>query len=346
MKSKRCIANALLTVSAILVSYAFESRDVAITNESSGYRLAGTLTFPENGVAPKAVLVLATGSGQQDRDETIMGHKPFKAIAEHLSANGYAVLRMDDRGIGGSEGGSADDTTDDYISDIATGVAYVDSIWQSSPCGILGHSEGGIAAIRQAAGNPDCDFIITMGTPAFRGDSIILSQTREMLYASGVYEKWRDTYPVLRHRYDMVMSQMNVSILKAQLYADVMWQQPEISGVPAMRQAVSQQIETMVSPWYREFLRYDPADDIQHVSKPWLALNGTLDRQVTVDNLEQIAGLNPAAECVALDNLNHLMLKCGTGHVSEYDTLSGDIDSIVPDTILSWLESSIAGNPR
>ena len=120
------------------------------------------------------MLVLASGSGQQNRDEEILGHKPFKRIAESLAERGYAVLRMDDRGIGVSEGKFDGAVNADFVSDIRAAVAFTDSLYPGVPKGVLGHSEGGTVAVRTAVADPLCSFIITLAAPAWQGDSIIM----------------------------------------------------------------------------------------------------------------------------------------------------------------------------
>ena len=128
-----------------LPAWAFSSKDVSVHNVSDNVVLAGTLTLPDDG-EPRAAIIMATGSGAQDRDETVAGHKPFKAIAEYLSGRGYAVLRMDDRGVGGSTGARENVTTSSNVRDVEAGLAWLDSAYNDVPAGVIGHSEGGIIA--------------------------------------------------------------------------------------------------------------------------------------------------------------------------------------------------------
>ena len=150
MKLNRYIAWALLAAGMHSMAYGFEARDLKVYNSADRVLLGGTLTTP-SGKSPKAALVLATGSGSQNRDEEVMGHRPFKVIAEYLSDNGYAVLRLDDRGVGESTGDPAKSTSDDYAADLGAAISVLDSLLgHELPKGVLGHSEGGSVAVKMA----------------------------------------------------------------------------------------------------------------------------------------------------------------------------------------------------
>lgn len=342
MKSRLCIVSLIISLTVSAVS-AFSGRDFAIVNPSSGLRLAGTLTCPDS-VKAKALIVMATGSGTQDRDETIFGIKPFKVIAEHLSDNGYAVIRMDDRGAGGSEAGNiAAVTTFDFVTDIAAAVSSADSLLgYEVPKGVFGHSEGGIIACNLAAHNSDVDFIITYGSPAFRGDSVLMRQVRESYTLANAREQFENLYPSIRRRYDIVMSPGLQPIIEAQVLAELAASQPEIAAIPQVRERAEKEVKALCSPWVRTFLRHDPAGDISKIKIPWLAVNGSLDRQVTPDNLDLISQLCATADTLLADRLNHIMLRAVTGAPDEYKRLSGRIDSELLDSITRWLDHRIA----
>mgnify|MGYP001026611990 FL=1 len=313
---------------------AVDSIDIAI--DTPGATLAATLTMPAH-AKPRAAAVLVSGSGAQDRDETIMGHKPFRAIARHLAENGYAVLRYDDRGAGQSSPLRGTETTDTFAADAAAALAALDSICgHGIPAGYIGHSEGATIAIRNAA-DPRCRFIITLGTPAMAGDSIILTQGRAMLRGMGAESQWNTLEPELRRRYDMLKSDLPSVLLKSSLYADIVKSQPLVAEMPELRQKAMAEIDAMCSPWYRAMLRYNPEADIRAVTIPWLAVGGTLDTQVIPENQDIISRLNPRATTVTLPGINHLMLSAKTGLPAEYPTLTGDIDPAVLDTITRFL---------
>lgn len=313
---------------------ALDSTEVIIAN--NGTPLAATFTRPKD-AAPRAGVVLISGSGIQDRDETIFGHKPFRAIANHLAANGYAVLRYDDRGAGKSHPRRGTETTDTFAVDAASALACLDSLCgHRIPVGYIGHSEGATIAIRNAAADP-CRFIITLGTPAMPGDSIVLTQTRAILQGMGAESQWKQLEPTLRARYDLVKSSLPAVLLKSSIYADGVKDQPLIADVPDLHEKAMAEIDAMCSPWYRAMLRYNPAADIRAVKVPWLAVGGTLDTQVVPENQEYIARLNPSAQIATIPGINHIILRASTGLPAEYPTLSGDIDPQVLDIITRFL---------
>lgn len=314
----------------------FSQRDLMVYNHAAGIKLGATLTLPENS-APRAALVLATGSGAQNRDEEILGHKPFKTIAEYLSKNGYAVLRMDDRGVGDSQGNPSQTTTDDYVSDLSAAIAKLDSCLSASlPKGVLGHSEGGSAAIKIANRNPGCSFIITLAAPAWPGDSIVMSQARAM--ATAVTGRW-DGESKQRRILDIVMSDLPPLMLQSALYMEIASAYGDLAKMPEVQRQIQQQVAAMISPSYRAIVKYDPTADIHAVSKPWLALNGDRDTQVLPGNLATIAALNPNVTTLLLPAHNHLFQRCSTGSVQEYATLTEDISPQTLSAILKFLNS-------
>lgn len=316
--------------------YPYDTLDYIVHNKIDNINLAGTITIPKE---IKSVIVMATGSGSQNRDEELFGHRPFKVIADFLSRNGYAVLRMDDRGVGGSTGDPSTSTTEDHTTDITQAIQSLrdNKLFKNKPIGVIGHSEGGTIAIKAA---DKSDFIITLAAPALPGDSIILTQTKAILDASGQTTNWQTIYPTLRQRYNVVMSNLPESLLKLQLYNDVVKDIPSIYLTETMKEQIMNEITSMASPWYRNFLRYDPTEDIKKVDIPWLALNGEKDLQVLCDqNLSMIEILNPKAKAIKFDGLNHLFQECQTGIVQEYANIEQTISPIVLQTILEWLNS-------
>ena len=333
---KRLILTLLIALHVLAVK-AYTSREIMVSNPSAAISLGATLTAPES--APKAVLVLASGSGQQNRDEEILGHKPFKAIAEYLAERGYAVLRMDDRGMGESGGVFQGAVNDDFVSDVAAAVSLMDSIYPGVPTGVLGHSEGGTTAIKTAVSNPKCKFIITLAAPSWAGDSIIMSQIRALAVGStGAWEK--DKESLQRRLLDMAKGPLTSTIVRTMIITSLGEQVGrELAALPEVQAQLSASADAMVSPWYRDMLRYNPAADIAAVNVPWLALNGDKDMQVLPDNLTTIAELNPAVDVRLINGHNHLFLQCQTGMVQEYSSLPGDISEKTLQIIAEWLDS-------
>lgn len=326
-----------LALCPLLALASVTSRDVTIQGPGGKFTLAGTLTSPSAG-APRGAVLLVSGSGAQNRDEEVMGHRPFKAIAEDLSEHGYAVLRMDDRGTGASGGDFKGADADDFVEDTAVCLAFLDSCYSAIPRGIIGHSEGGLVAVKSAVANPRCNFIITLGGPAWRGDSIIMSQTRAIAVA--MTGRW-DGEPVQRQILNTVMLPVGKSVITPVLWRILSEQTGEAADMPQVKKVIETQVETLSSPWYRKFVAYDPAPDIAAVTVPYTAIIGEKDTQVLPANLETVKALNPHARTVLLPGLNHLLLKCGNGLVSEYATLTGDIDPAALDAIRQAVDFSV-----
>jgi len=320
-------------LSLFVASANIVEQEVKVINPADRVVLAGTLTMPANN-NPKAVLVLVTGSGCQDRDETIFGKKPFKTIADSLAAHGYASFRYDDRGAGESGGNFKSATAETYLSDLKCMLVFSDSIFKDMRTGVIGHSEGGWTAL-QASQSPNCDFIITLAGPAWRGDSLIMSQTRAI--AVSHTGRW-DKESTQRKLLDICMQPLPVSIIKTQLYMALSEEFGDVASMPAIQKQISSTVDIMTSSHYRQFLNYDPAEDIMKVSKPWLAINGAVDMQVLPENLETFKSLNPKVDTVLLEGHNHLFQKGGTGDIQEYKSLEGDISAECIARIIDWLD--------
>ncbi len=330
------IALLLLTIFSAKAQ-SFRAKELTIVNANDSTVLNGTLTTPANGSA-KAVLVLATGSGMQNRDEELSGQRPFKVIAEYLSSNGYAVLRVDDRGYGVENYDFTHNTINDFASDIAACTDAIRTQFKSTPIGVLGHSEGGTIAIKNATSNPNCNFIITLGAPAWSGDSIIMSQSRAL--AVGLTGKWdgeehqRKILDIVKSDLSNMQAHIALNFLLRQIYG-------EQAALPEAEKALAQQVDILVSRWYRQLVRYNPANDIRNVSKPWLALNGERDTQVLPGNLATIKELNPKVETIELPAHNHLFQPCATGLANEYQTLTQSPSAQTLETILNWLNTIV-----
>lgn len=327
----------VVTVSVDARQPNFSESEVTVVNDAGNVSLAGTLTRPAEGVL-KGAVVLATGSGQQNRDEEIMGHRPFRSIAERLSTAGYAVLRLDDRGIGGSTGDFASATTDDFVSDISAALHYVDSCCRGVPAGVIGHSEGGNVAIRAGVSDPKCRFIVTLAAPAWRGDSLIMSQSRALAVA--MTGRW-DNEPLQRRILDLAMSDMPASLARPMIYMVLSEAAGDAAKIPEVQKQLNSQVDALLSPWYRNMLRYDPTADIAGVAVPWLALNGSKDVQVLPANLETISALNGKAVTRLLDGHNHLFQRAATGMPQEYATIVEDISEDTLDAIVEWLDATV-----
>lgn len=294
--------------------FAYE-QDVKVINEVAGISLAGTLALPDNN-QPKALLVFASGSGAQNRDEEIFGLKPFKVLSDTLVSEGYGTLRLDDRGVGGSEGKFDDVILDDLTGDILAGVTYLRHLYPDTKIGVLGHSQGGQVAVKLAS-KDNLDFIVTLAAPAWKGDSLIMSQCRAMAIATN--GSWPNEN-LERRLLDIAMSDIPTAIGKTLLYNEMISTIGEVAGITQVQSQIFEQVVPLMSPMYRNLLRYNPENDIKAVNVPWIALNGDKDLQVLVQNLSTIKDFNPQATTIIIEDHNHLFQPAISGLPNEYPT--------------------------
>jgi pimeloyl-ACP methyl ester carboxylesterase len=316
--------------------YPYREEEVTYSNSAAGIRFSATLTIPE-GKGPFPAVLLITGSGPQDRDETIGTHKPFLVLADHLTRHGIAVLRADDRGTGKSGGKFVGATSADFAGDAEAGVAYLKSRPELNPrkIGLVGHSEGGLIAPLVASRNPDVAFIVMMAGPGVRGDALLYEQNRQLMEAGGGGpEAARKAAENVRVLMELVEAEKDVAALKEKAQA-------KLPDVPAERLAL--QISMLEDPWMRYFLTYDPVPILRKVTCPVLALNGSLDRQVwSKQNLPPIRKAleesgNAHFEVVEMAGLNHLFQTAKTGGVQEYETLEETMAPAVLEKIAGWI---------
>ena len=330
--------------------YPYNEEEIVFPNESANISLAGTLTFPKsNGKYPAVVLI--TGSGKQDRDETVYNHKPFLVIADYLTRNGIAVLRFDDRGGGKSTGDHSIATTEDFATDAAAAVQYLKSRNEidSKKIGLIGHSEGGIIAPMTAVNSSDVAFLVLLAGPAVPGKEILWRQTELILRSNGMGEEEitknvnqaKKAHEIITNSPDSITAYNKLKEMFDQEFAalsDEEKQKPEYSA-----DNFKAQTKVLLSPWFRFFLKYDPQPILENISVPVLALNGEKDLQVDPEqNLPVIEnslknGGNKNFKTIKLPGLNHLFQTTKTGALSEYgqneETFSPDALKIIGDWI-------------
>ena len=327
--------------------FPYRSEEVTVKNERDGIYLSGTLTLPEKGTKFPAV-VMVTGSGAQNRDEEIMGHKPFFVIADYLTRNGIAVLRCDDRGTAASQGNHATATNEDFATDTEAMVNYLRSRKEinAKKIGIIGHSAGGIIAFIVAKKDPSIAFVVSLAGAGVRGDSLMLKQVELISKSQGMPDAvWQGMKPSIRNRYAILQqTDKTPEELQKELYADVtQTMSPEQLKDLNTIQQLSAQISSMTSPWYLHFMRYDPAQDLKKLKCPVLALNGEKDIQVDAAmNLtaiqKRISGNgNKNVTVKAYPNLNHLFQTCEKGTLAEYGQLEETINPEVLKDIIEWI---------
>ncbi len=331
--------------------FPYYSEDVTFENKSAEITLTGTLTYPKTG-GPFPAVLLITGSGPQNRDEEIMGHKPFLVIADYLSRRGIAVLRVDDRGVGKSTGNFSEATTKDFASDALAGVEYLKTVKEINPkdIGLIGHSEGGEIAPMVADETKDVAFIVLLAGPGLRGDSILILQTAAIEKSMGESEENisrdinfnRKVYEVVVNSKDSVEAHEKLEKLFSDFYDKL--SDAEKKDVGSEESFSKMRIKQILSPWFRYFISYDPIPALEKVKCPVLALIGSKDLQVPAEeNIPSIKdalekGGNKNFEVKELPGLNHLFQDAKTGSPNEYaqieETFSPKALKIIGDWII------------
>jgi pimeloyl-ACP methyl ester carboxylesterase len=337
--------------------FPYDEEEVVYNNEKDRVQLAGTLTLPRT-KGPFPAVLLITGSGPQDRNESVMGHKPFLVLADHLTRLGIAVLRVDDRGTGKSTGKFIEATSEDFAADALAGVEYLKSRKEIAPrrIGLIGHSEGGLIAPMLAVRSTDIAFIVMMAGPGLTGEEIITRQTRLISQAGGVSDELiaqnRDVqqriFAIVKQEKDSVVAEKRIREeiktfreLAGKIQAGSTEEQQKAVNLIAV--AIESQAKLVVTPWFRFFLTYDPRTALTKVRCPVLAINGEKDLQVPAEeNLAAIrqaleAGGNKDYEAINLPNLNHLFQTCRTGAISEYMQIEETISPSALETISKWI---------
>ena len=334
--------------------YPYQETEVTIENKAAGITLTGTLTIPA-GKAPHPAVILFTGSGPQDRDQTIMGHKPFLVLADYLTRQGFAVLRLDDRGVGKSGGTFATATTEDFASDASTAYTYLKNFKSVNPkkVGLLGHSEGALVAAKVAAKHPDAAFVVLMAGNAVPGTELLVAQNEALLKAAGVPQEQLQKYLQLRKAQfqvaateaDVFKAAEKIRQLEQEAKAKLTEQEQKQLGLtPQSEQTLVGQLS---SPWMRYYLAYNPALTLQKLKMPVLAINGTKDLQVphqqnlpATEKALKAAG-NKKYTIKELPNLNHLFQTANTGGPAEYGQLEETIAPVALQTIANWMKETV-----
>ncbi len=331
--------------------FPYAQEDVTYDNPAAqGVTLAGTLTLPK-GDGPFPAVILISGSGPQNRDEELLGHKPFLVIADHFTRNGIAVLRFDDRGVGQSTGDFATATSADFATDVQAGVEYLKTRKEinARKIGLAGHSEGGLIAPMVAAKSADVAFIVLMAGPGVSGDKVIRLQSRLISKAEGKSEqeiKADDNF--LKTAFKELKKTKNIEATRLKLKNTMM---KEMEKLPAadkeklgnLDQVATSQVNSITSPWFRYFLFYDPATSLEKVKCPVMAINGGKDLQVDPNqNLPAISsalkkGGNTRFVVKEIPGLNHLFQHTDTGKPSEYAEIEETIAPEALNYMTGWI---------
>lgn len=348
--------------------FPYEAREVSIENSTAKVTLSGTLTIPHSDAADTKfpVAILISGSGPQDRDETIMGHKPFFVLADYLSRRGIAVLRYDERGVGKSTGIFETATSADFAADVRSIVDFLQQHPRIDPqrIGLIGHSEGGIVAPLVASQKDDIAWIVLMASPGVNGEEILRSQGKLIIEAEG-----GDEAAVRRHQImqnvviraikqlppsndpnailDTLTDEVQTAFTENGLADPSSEEDDTVADPPTsdavVRELVRANLLTMHSPWFRFFMTHEPGPVLEQVSCPVLAINGEKDLQVDPKlNLPKLsaslrAGRNSNVTIVEFPGLNHLFQTASRGTPSEYESIEETISVPVMDAIANWI---------
>lgn len=318
--------------------YPYSSIEVGFPNAEAGIQLAGTLTEPP-GPGPFPAAVLIGGSGPNDRDETIFGHRPFLVLADYLTRRGIAVLRYDKRGVGESSGKFDSATSVDFAGDSLAAVAFMKSRSEieASHIGLIGHSEGGMIAPMCAARSADVSYTVLLAGDGLRGDKLLESQIQSLSTVEGGRPGYISTFQkFIKTEYEILTAGYNESTTTAKLGRAVLE-----SGLPVGVAA------PFATRWFRYVIVYDPAVTLRKVKCPVLALDGSLDLQVDAkENLPAIgaalkAGGNTDYSVRELPGLNHLFQPARTGSPIEYERISTTIDPSVLTIVGDWITAHV-----
>lgn len=334
--------------------YPYHTEQIYFNNPDANIKLAGTLSLPaKKGKFPAVILI--SGSGPQDRNETIFDHKPFLVIADHLTKNGIAVLRYDDRGFGKSTGNFGTATTYDFSTDVESAIEYLKSRPEinAEHIGLIGHSEGGLIAPMVAARSKDVDFIVLLAAPGINPNSLLILQAEYIGRNAKIPETELQKAKVTHtHFFETLRKKEDIETLKPELtgYAKDMYRYiPKEILPPNMTEEdyIASILAQFTSPWYRYILNYDPIKALEQVRCPVLALNGELDLQVPpTENLKGIAealkrGGNTAVTIREYPKLNHLFQESTTGSLAEYEKIKQTFSPKALDDITGWVLNQV-----
>ena len=334
--------------------FPYRAEEVSYENRTEGVKLAGTLTLPKAG-GPFPAAVLITGSGQQDRNEEIAGHKPFLVIADYLTRRGIAVLRVDDRGVGGSTAGLSGATSADFATDVRAGIDFLKNRRDINPnsIGLIGHSEGGIIAPMVAAQSPDVAFVVMLAGTGFTGDQVIERQLQLIEEADSVPPaKVKSDVELSKALHAIVNSGNDSAAIDTRLREHLRttiseWGEDLRKNGIDPEKTIEGQTKSLLQTWIRYCLAYDPKPALGKVRCPVLAMGGALDLQVPArENLGAIEhalknGANRDCTIKLLPGLNHLFQHAKTGSPREYAQIE---ETFAPEALTAmgdWIDEHV-----
>lgn len=334
--------------------YPYYSEDITFQNTKANISLSGTLTFPKKeGNFP--VVILISGSGPQNRDEELLGHKPFLIISDHLTKNGIGVFRYDNRGVGQSTGDFKMATTADFSMDVESAITYLQTRKEinKNKIGLIGHSEGALIASIVASKSKDISFIVSLAGTGIQGDKLLLLQQELISRAKGIPEadikKSLETNTKL---FEIIAKSNDNQKLKTDVtnLIDKMLKNDSNAKIPngiTKDKFIQMRVNQISNPWLQYFIKFNPAKVLKKIQCPVLALNGEKDLQVPPkENLTAISnalkkGGNKKVTTKVFPHLNHLFQKCKTGLPSEYATIEQTFSPIALTEITNWILNQV-----
>ena len=320
--------------------------DVEIFNPETNVKLAGTLTAPYDYKCDK-IVILVSGSGLQNRNEEILGHKPFLVLSDYLTRNGIAVIRYDDRGFAKSTGDATNATTYDLSLDAESVVKFNknDSRLKDMKIGIIGHSEGGMIAPMVAARNSNVDFVVMLAGPAVNIWQLMARQNYDVLKSNGIPEDIAKQYAQLASKTYKILNDKKSSIddKKAKVRAN-MNEMEKLAPSGYDEETLQANLDELFTPWMSYFIDFNPQDYLCKVKVPILALNG--DKDVQVYSKDNLAGVEKAMKkaknsnykILELKGLNHLFQKCIFGSPNFYGRNEETFNEDAMKTISEWIK--------
>jgi alpha/beta superfamily hydrolase len=339
--------------------FPYRSEDIEYDNANKDLHYGATITIPE-GKGPFPAAVMITGSGAQNRDEEILGHKLFAVIADHLTRNGFIVLRVDDREIGKSTGDFKSATSEDFVKDVNTSLNYLLSRSETDKkrVGLIGHSEGGMIAPMVASQRKDIDFIILLAGPGEKIIDLMAEQNAAILRSSGISDTAIQQFiPAYRSIITAVITAKDSANAKLNAKAELAgWNKTASESVikemgftaaESQTKYIDAIVPVLYSPWFRYFLSFDPVPYLEKLKCKVLALNGDKDLQII--SKSNLAGIERALkksqskkyEVKELSGLNHLFQHCKKCSLSEYGSLEETISPEVLEIMAEWLKKNI-----
>jgi pimeloyl-ACP methyl ester carboxylesterase len=332
--------------------YPYVVESVTFASTAAGVELAGTLTLPE-GEGPFPAAILVSGSGPQDRDEALMGHKPFHVLADHLTRNGIAVLRYDDRGVAESSGDFATATTSDFATDALAAIAHLrkDPRVTSDAIGIVGHSEGGVVGPLAASRSDAVGYVVMLAGTGVPGLDVLVEQGRLIGSASGTAPAITELNARVQTRLAAIVEEEPDSDaaairMRAAMREEIGRLDPQLreaAGEALGDQAIDQSVAQMNSPWFRYFLVYDPRPALEQTTVPVLALFGEKDLQVppaqSAGEVEAalVRGGNEDVTIHILPGLNHLFQEAESGSPTEYQQIEQTFSPAALEIVSRWI---------